>query len=66
MSIGQRHAVLICKKKRVKLDLLVWMIEHNDYEAKRLGVARQVICENIFSTELVKSEVVVSRLYYFV
>ena len=43
------------KQKRVNLDLPTWMIERLDYEAKRLGVARQAIMKMFLAQHLEKA-----------
>ena len=40
------------EQKRVNLDLPKWMIDRLDYEAKRLGVARQAIMKMFLSEKL--------------
>ena len=37
------------EQKRVNIDLPKWMIERLDYEAKRIGVARQAIMKMFLS-----------------
>jgi len=44
------------EQKRVNLDLPKWMIDKLDYEAKRLGVARQAIMK-MFLAERLEHEV---------
>lgn len=43
------------EQKRVNLDLPVWMIERLDFEAKRLGVARQAIMKMFLAQHLEKA-----------
>jgi len=43
------------EQKRVNLDLPVWMIEQLDFEAKKLGVARQAIMK-MFLAQHLKTE----------
>lgn len=42
-------------KKRVNRNLPLWMIERLDYEAKRLGVARQAIMKMFLAQHLEKA-----------
>ena len=45
------------EQKRVNLDLPKWMIDRLDYEAKRLGVARQAIMK-MFLAEKIEHTVI--------
>lgn len=40
------------EQKRVNLDLPKWMIDRLDYEAKRIGVARQAIMKMFLAERL--------------
>lgn len=40
------------EQKRVNLDLPIWMIEQLDFEAKKLGVARQAIMKMFLAQHL--------------
>ena len=40
------------EQRRVNLDLPIWMIEQLDYEAKKLGVARQAIMKMFLAKQL--------------
>lgn len=42
------------EQKRVNLDLPIWMIDQLDYEAKKLGVARQAIMKMFLAEHLKK------------
>jgi hypothetical protein len=45
------------EQKRVNLDLPKWMIDKLDYEAKRLGIAREAIMK-IFLAEKIEHTVI--------